>query len=56
LEWPPKKGVFKNVYTPGSVVKLWHEEAMRAEESIEEGEERGGGWRNKIFDVPLAAS
>jgi hypothetical protein len=51
----PKKGVFKNVYTPGSVVKLWHEEAMRAEESIEDGEERGGGWRNQIFDVPLAA-
>jgi hypothetical protein len=51
----PKKGVFKNVYTPGSVVKLWHEEAMRAEESIEEGEERGGGWRNSIFDVPVAA-
>ena len=51
----PKKGVFKNVYTPGSVVKLWHEEAMRAEESIEDGEERGGGWRNNIFDVPVAA-
>jgi hypothetical protein len=50
-----KKGVFKNVYTPGSVVKLWHEEAMRAEESIEDGEKRGGGWRNEIFDVPLAA-
>ena len=50
----PKFGVFKNVYTPGSLVKLWHEEAMRAEESIEEGEERGGGWRNEIFDVPLA--
>jgi hypothetical protein len=50
----PKKGVFKNVYTPGSIVKLWHDEAMRAEESIEEGEERGGGWRNAIFDVPLA--
>jgi hypothetical protein len=50
----PKKGVFKNVYTPGSLVKLWHDEAMRAEESIEEGEERGGGWRNAIFDVPLA--
>ena len=51
----PKKGLFKNVYTPGSIVKLWHEEAMRAEESIEEGEERGGGWRNEVFDVPLAA-
>jgi hypothetical protein len=47
----PTKGVFENVYTPGSIVKLWHEEAMRAEESIEE---RGEKWRNAIFDVPLA--
>ena len=51
----PKKGVFKNVYTPGSIVKVWHDEAMHAEEAVEEGEERGGGWRNEIFDVPLAA-
>lgn len=50
----PKKGVFKNVYTPGSVVKTWHEEALRAEEHIEENEERGGGWRNDIFDVQIA--
>jgi hypothetical protein len=47
----PTKGVFKNVYTPGSIVKLWHEEAMGAEESIEE---RGEKWRNAIFDMPLA--
>ena len=47
----PSRGVFKDVYTPGSVVKLWHEEAMRAEEQIHEGEERGAGWRNEIFDV-----
>ena len=47
----PTKGVFENVYTPGSIVKLWHEEAMRAEESIEE---RGEKWRNAIFDIPLA--
>ena len=48
----PKQGVFKDVYTPGSVVKLWHEEAMRAEEAVQDGEERGGGgWRNEIFDV-----
>jgi len=47
----PKKGVFKGVYTPGSVVKLWHEEALHAEETIEEGEARGGGWRNDVFDV-----
>lgn len=47
----PKRGVFKGVYTPGSIVKVWHDEAMRADEAIEEGEERGGGWRNEIFDV-----
>ena len=50
----PKKGVFKGVYTPGSVVKLWHEEAMRAEERIVDGEERGAGWRNEVFDVNVA--
>lgn len=49
----PKKGVFKDIYTPGSIVKLWHEEALRAEEAVQDGEERGGGWRNEIFDVPL---
>ena len=47
----PHQGVFKDVYTPGSVVKLWHDEAMHAEETIQEGEERGGGWRNDIFDI-----
>lgn len=47
----PKRGVFKGVYTPGSIVKVWHDEAMRAEEQIEEQEERGGGWRNDVFDV-----
>lgn len=49
----PKKGVFKGVYTPGSVVKLWHEEALRAEEQIDAAEEYGGGWRSEIFDVPV---
>jgi hypothetical protein len=49
----PKKGVFKGVYTPGSVVKLWHEEALRAEEQIEEGEEYGSGWKNEVFDIPV---
>ena len=47
----PAKGVFKNVYTPGSLVKVWHEEADRAQENLEEGEEQGGGWRNDVFDV-----
>ena len=32
----PDKGIFKNVYAPGSVVKLLHEEAMRAEEAVED--------------------
>ncbi|KIX01483.1 uncharacterized protein Z518_09209 [Rhinocladiella mackenziei CBS 650.93] len=47
----PKQGVFKGVYTPGSIVKLWHEEALRAEDAVQDGEERGEGWRNEIFDV-----
>lgn len=50
----PKRGVFKNVYAPGSVVKVWHEEALQAEERLEEGEEHLGGWRNDIFDVIVA--
>jgi hypothetical protein len=52
----PGKGVFKNVYAPGSLVKLWHEEALQAHDSIEEGEETPGlhrTWRNTIFDVPV---
>jgi Family of unknown function (DUF5923)/Protein of unknown function (DUF4449) len=49
----PDMGVFKNVYAPGSVVKLWHEEAMRAEEAVEDGGEQTGGWRNDIFDVAV---
>lgn len=49
----PKRGIFKNIYTPGSIVKLWHEEALRAEEAVAEGEERGGGWRNDVFDTPV---
>lgn len=45
----PGKGVFKGVYAPGSVVKVWHEEAMQAAERVDEYEE--GGWRNEIFDT-----
>ncbi|KAJ5233008.1 hypothetical protein N7468_005964 [Penicillium chermesinum] len=51
---PPDSGPFKGVYAPGSIVKTWHEEATRAQEAIEEGDEtRGIGhtWRNDIFDV-----
>lgn len=46
---PPKKGVFKGKYAPGSVVKLWEEEGRRAGERIEEWDE--GGWRNDVFDL-----
>lgn len=45
----PGKGVFKNRYAPGSLVKLWNEEATRATDRIRENEEEG--WRNNIFDV-----
>ncbi|KAI0390642.1 hypothetical protein F5Y17DRAFT_443613 [Xylariaceae sp. FL0594] len=45
----PGKGVFRGVYTPGSVVKIWHEEAEQATERIEEAEV--GGWRNAVFDT-----
>ncbi|KAK7985197.1 bactericidal permeability-increasing protein [Apiospora saccharicola] len=45
----PGKGVFKGVYTPASVAKLWHEEAEQAKDRIEEYEI--GGWRNEVFDT-----
>lgn len=50
----PSKGVFKGVYTPGSVVKLWEDEARLAGERVDDNEVRGGGWRNEIFDVQTA--
>lgn len=45
----PGTGVFKGVYAPGSIVKVWNEEAAQAKQRIREGE--GDGWRNGIFDV-----
>jgi len=48
----PSKGVFNGVYAPGSVVKLWDEEAARAGEVVEDNAE--DGWRNEIFDVQAA--
>ncbi|KAI1472352.1 uncharacterized protein F4812DRAFT_408587 [Daldinia caldariorum] len=44
----PGRGVFKGVYAPGSLVKLWHEEASRAGDRIEQFE--AGGWRNDVFN------
>lgn len=48
----PGKGVFKNVYAPGSIVKVWNEEATRAGERVEDFE--AGGWRNEIFDTHVS--
>lgn len=51
---PPESGVFKGIYAPGSIVKTWHEEATRAQEAIEDGDETHGlgyTWKNDIFDV-----
>ncbi|KXG54654.1 uncharacterized protein PGRI_077980 [Penicillium griseofulvum] len=51
---PLDKGVFKGVYAPGSIVKTWHEEATRAQEAIEDGDETHGlgqTWHNDIFNV-----
>jgi len=41
--------IFAGVYAPGSVVKLWDEEAARAGERVDDN--AGKGWRNDIFDV-----
>ena len=41
--------VFKGVYAPGSVVKLWDEEAALAGEVVDDRAK--SGWRNEIFDV-----
>lgn len=43
----PGKGVFKGVYAPGSIVKVWNEEGARAAERVDDFRE--DGWRNQIF-------
>ena len=45
----PSKGIFKGVYAPGSIVKLYEEEARRAAERVDDAGQEG--WRNEIFDV-----
>lgn len=45
----PSKGIFKGVYAPGSVVKLYEEETRRAAERVDDAGQ--AGWRNEIFDV-----
>ncbi|KAI1089515.1 hypothetical protein F5B19DRAFT_466903 [Rostrohypoxylon terebratum] len=48
----PGRGVFKNVYAPGSIVKIWNEEAALAGDRVEQFE--AGGWRNDVFNTPVA--
>ncbi|GKT46776.1 uncharacterized protein ColSpa_06957 [Colletotrichum spaethianum] len=45
----PGRGVFKGVYAPGSLVKMWNEEAALAGDRVHEYQR--DGWRNSIFDV-----
>ena len=49
----PSEGVFKGVYAPGSVVKLWEEQARQAAERVDDFTREG--WRNEIFDVQTRA-
>ncbi|OLN85687.1 Uncharacterized protein C32A11.02c 1 [Colletotrichum chlorophyti] len=48
----PGRGVFKGVYAPGSLVKMWNEEAALAGDRVHEYQR--DGWRNSIFDVGTA--
>lgn len=50
----PSKGVFNGVYAPGSIVKLYEDEARLAGERVDDNEVKNGGWRNEIFDVQTA--
>ncbi|TVY71351.1 Uncharacterized protein LSUE1_G008044 [Lachnellula suecica] len=45
--------IFAGKYAPGSVVKLWDEEATRAGEVVDDNADKG--WRNEIFDVQARA-
>lgn len=46
--------IFAGKYAPGSVVKLWDEEARRAGEVVDDNA-NAQGWRNEIFDVQSRA-
>jgi Family of unknown function (DUF5923)/Protein of unknown function (DUF4449) len=45
----PGRGVFKGVYAPGSLVKLWHEDVLEASHPAQGY--KCDGWRNDIFDA-----
>ncbi|OAA60041.1 Bactericidal permeability-increasing protein, alpha/beta domain protein [Cordyceps fumosorosea ARSEF 2679] len=46
---PGRDGVFRGRYAPGSLVRLWEQEAEDAQQNIHEY--RRDGWRNDIFSV-----
>jgi hypothetical protein len=51
---PGGHGIFKDVYAPGSIVKVWEEEVERAQDALENGDESEGfhlTWRNSVFDL-----
>lgn len=47
----PSKGIFGGVYAPGSLVRMYEEEARHAGERVDDAGEEGGGWRNEVFEV-----
>ncbi len=48
---PTNNKVFRGVYAPGSVVKLYEEEVRLAAERDLDGAFDPQGWRNEVFDV-----
>ncbi|ROT38469.1 hypothetical protein SODALDRAFT_339870 [Sodiomyces alkalinus F11] len=50
----PGRGVFRGVYAPGSLVKVWNEEGALAGQRAYQYEREG--WRNDIFDVSARAA
>lgn len=54
VDAPHGEGIFKDVYTPASLMKIWHEEGETADDTITAGDESGGvgrTWKNSIFDI-----
>lgn len=50
----PSGGVFRGVYAPGSIVKLYEDEARLATERDIDTKFNQDGWRNEVFDVQTA--
>ncbi|KAI1423412.1 hypothetical protein F5Y12DRAFT_535130 [Xylaria sp. FL1777] len=50
----PGRGVFRGVYAPGSVVRIWHDQAEMAGDRVEQFEAEG--WRNDVFDTHVRNS